>query len=368
MFLKNYIGDSKIVALGEGTHGTSEFFKMKHRMMEFLAKEMGFTLFGLEANMPECRAINRYILHGEGDPRKALDGIYFWTWNTQEVLDMIEWMRRYNLSASQKIHFYGIDMQFAEVALANVEEFFAVYDPANLSFVKGCYDTIRSLIIQQDQSFYNNSIEPDYQTWISEANKVINLLKANKHKYLSNLDPVTVEWVIQDATIVLQTASNDKRDQYMADNVNWILDQWPPGTKIVLWAHNMHVSRRINFMGNYLHQQYDEDVKIFGFCFHEGRYTARGDWGLDTFDAEVSDLGSIEWAFHRTGYPRMMLDLNKASVADSSSSWLHEVHEFRNIGARAMERAFFPTLVTDLYDVLVFFDKTNPSRVLKVKI
>ena len=51
--LKEVIGDARIVALGEGTHGTREFFRMKHRITEFLAKEMGFTLFSIEANMPE---------------------------------------------------------------------------------------------------------------------------------------------------------------------------------------------------------------------------------------------------------------------------------------------------------------------------
>jgi erythromycin esterase len=87
MFLKNYVGTRKIVCLGEGTHGTREFFKIKHRIIKFLANEMNFTLFAIEVNMTECRAINRYVLYGEGDIRQALDGIYFWTWNTEEVLE-----------------------------------------------------------------------------------------------------------------------------------------------------------------------------------------------------------------------------------------------------------------------------------------
>src|SRR5262249_32481125 len=46
--LKAVIGDARIVALGEGTHGTAEFFRMKHRLVEFLASEMGFTIFAIE--------------------------------------------------------------------------------------------------------------------------------------------------------------------------------------------------------------------------------------------------------------------------------------------------------------------------------
>lgn len=111
MPLKQVIGDARIVALGEGTHGTREFFKMKHRLTQFLAQEMGFTVFAIEANMPEARRVNAYVLRGEGDPRQALAGMYFWTWNTQEVLDMIEWMREYNASGARRIEFWGFDMQ-----------------------------------------------------------------------------------------------------------------------------------------------------------------------------------------------------------------------------------------------------------------
>jgi erythromycin esterase len=92
--LQSTILNARIVAMGEATHGTHEFFQLKHRMLEFLVERMGFTVFGIEANWPESLAINDYVLNGNGDPAEALAGLYFWTWNTKEVLDMIQWMRR----------------------------------------------------------------------------------------------------------------------------------------------------------------------------------------------------------------------------------------------------------------------------------
>ena len=56
--LKKIIGNARIVSLGEATHGTREFFQLKHRMLEFLASEMGFTIFSIEANMPEAYRLN----------------------------------------------------------------------------------------------------------------------------------------------------------------------------------------------------------------------------------------------------------------------------------------------------------------------
>lgn len=94
--LKTILADKKIVGMGESTHGSKEFFEMKHRMFKFLVTEMGYRLFGIEANFTECRDINDYVLNGKGNAKDAIANMYFWTWNTQEVEDMVEWMREYN--------------------------------------------------------------------------------------------------------------------------------------------------------------------------------------------------------------------------------------------------------------------------------
>jgi erythromycin esterase len=75
--LKSVIGNARIVSLGEATHGTREFVQLKHRMLEFLATEMGFTMFSIEANMPAAYRLNDYVLHGTGDPAELLRGMYF---------------------------------------------------------------------------------------------------------------------------------------------------------------------------------------------------------------------------------------------------------------------------------------------------
>ena len=54
--LKQIVGNARIVSLGEGTHGTREFFQMKHRILEYLVKEMGFTMFAIEATWAEVMA------------------------------------------------------------------------------------------------------------------------------------------------------------------------------------------------------------------------------------------------------------------------------------------------------------------------
>src|SRR5262245_54831256 len=142
-FLKKLVGDAHIVSLGEGTHGTREFFQMKHRNTRYLASEMGFSVFAIEANMPEAYRVNDYVLTGRGDPKELLKGMYFWTWNTQEVLDMILWMRDFNASGKGRIQFTGFDMQTSTVATQIARDFVAKAEPPYLAELGGIYDQLR---------------------------------------------------------------------------------------------------------------------------------------------------------------------------------------------------------------------------------
>lgn len=127
--LKKVVGNARIVSLGEATHGSREFFQLKHRMLEFLATQMGFSIFSIEANMPEAYKLNDFVLKGEGDPATLIKGMYFWTWDTEEVLAMVRWMREFNKSGKGRVEFTGFDMQMPNVALAIVKDFVAKADP-----------------------------------------------------------------------------------------------------------------------------------------------------------------------------------------------------------------------------------------------
>ena len=84
-FLREVVGGARIVALGENTRGTRDFFEMKARILRFLVEKMGFRTFAMHVNWPEARRMNRYVCAGEGDPEKLLAGLYRWWWNTESV-------------------------------------------------------------------------------------------------------------------------------------------------------------------------------------------------------------------------------------------------------------------------------------------
>ena len=144
-FVKEMVGDARIVGLGECTHGSREVFQCKHRLLEYLVTELGFSIFSIEASTPEAYRLNDYVLHGEGDPAELIGGMYFWTWNTEEVLAMVEWMRAYNASGRGPVQFTGFDMQYAPVAMDNVIAFLQDADPDLADLVTRRYQPLRRM-------------------------------------------------------------------------------------------------------------------------------------------------------------------------------------------------------------------------------
>jgi len=206
--LKAMIGDARIVSLGEATHGTAEFFRMKHRLTEFLASEMGFTVFAIEASMPEAFRLNDYVLRGEGDPKELLRGMYFWTWNTQEVLDMILWMRAFNASGKGRIEFLGFDMQEPKVAAENVRAFVKKADPAYAKELGEKYAGLKDFGRLQQQ---DGKGPLELVKLISGATDVFRHLEEGRDRLVKTLegDEKAGHWAIQKARVAIDAFPNE---------------------------------------------------------------------------------------------------------------------------------------------------------------
>ena len=111
MPLKAILADRRIVAMGEATHGTREFFQMKQRMFEFLVEELGFTLFGMECSTQISADVNAFLQGGAGDAADIANHLTYWPWATEEVRDLLLWMRDYNArpGLARQLRFYGLD-------------------------------------------------------------------------------------------------------------------------------------------------------------------------------------------------------------------------------------------------------------------
>lgn len=359
----NIVGDAHIVSLGEGTHGTSEFFKMKHRITEYLAREKGFTVFAIEASMPEARRINEYVLRGTGNAREALRGIYFWTWDTQEVLDMIEWMREFNASGKGRMEFWGFDVQTPDVAMDSIRAFIREYEPTYEFNLQLAFTGISAAAGARNN---RTGTPAQYDRWANQSLTVLRYLESQSAGYRKRgADSVRVEWLLQYARIVVQGAHTARlgtasRDQSMAANVDWIQRQHLPGTKMVLWAHNGHVNRVPGWMGDHLHKSHGTDMRVFGFAMGEGDYTAFGPRGVASYPSSPPIEDSFESAFRATGVPNFVLDL-RAAQSSPDAAFLNRQHQFRSIGSMPSDLGFFPLNLVNAFDAIIYFDRTKPS-------
>jgi len=106
----NAFCSSRLVLLGEGTHGTREFFLMKSSIVAHLIEQCGFQNLGMEYDLVDSLPVQEFIQTGEGVPEAALDQQRGWVWNTEEVLAMVGWLKEYNRRTGRKVNYVGIDM------------------------------------------------------------------------------------------------------------------------------------------------------------------------------------------------------------------------------------------------------------------
>jgi erythromycin esterase len=320
--VRSLVGDARIVSLGEATHGTSEFFKMKHRMLEYLVETMGFTVFAIEASLPEADAVNDYVLHGTGDPARALAGMYFWTWNTQEVLDMIEWMREYNLRRGERppVQFRGFDMQFSLGAMQRIGAYLDRVDPARKTEVTALWKCWEPYA--RSSSLWSARPTSEKNACQTSLGQLHSTLQSRRADYSSRSSEAEFEVILRYARVMQQDEADAAnrppgRDPFMAENVEWLANVAQPGEKLVLWAHNFHVSvLTTSMMGWHLRQKFpDDQMVVFGFLFDRGSFNAYNNGVLRANRVESPDIG-VEPAL-RAIAPRMIIAMRDIVSTDA---------------------------------------------------
>ena len=358
---------------------------MKHRTFEYLVEKQGFTHFTIEATMPESRAMDRYVTRGEGDPEKLLSNLYFWTWNTDEVLDLVKWMRAYNLRANApRLRFVGFDMQSPQQA---VDSILSTLTRLDLTLGQRARAAVSCLAPARDASGLYASTRYLSGTTANQRVSCADSLSAlaatvatRRAQWAATNSSEELDWVEQYVTLVRQWArmaassgGSAERDKAMADNLLWVADK-NPAARIFAWAHNYHVSRKPGAMGSFMGARLGTQYRVFGFTFGLGRLNAVGVNASGAFSGVVQhtvdaiDVSSLEAVFAATNQPRLIFDARRIASGGSAAATLDKALRMRSIGAvyaAASASSYFDqTLIPLDYDALIWFANTTPSTLL----
>jgi erythromycin esterase len=358
--IESAIGGARIVGLGEASHGTSEFFSMKHRLFRDLVERKGFTIFAIEGNQPEAREMDAYVTTGVGDPKHALAAMYFWTWQTQEVLGLAKWMRAYNAAPGKHpiLHFAGFDMQTASVAIASVKGYVQEHSPADSASVERAYSCV------PPSGYTPSTLTLEGRLACPAAVRSVAPLLARLN---AGIDVVHDARVVEQYVEMCFAARNaGTRDKMMAENVEWVAAVKYPGQKIALWAHNYHISTDGPplAMGAWLRDRFKGDYYRMGFAFDRGAVRAFSAGKLSNQTVPPAAPDALEGLLREAG-PRYFVDLDGLSN-NALRRWLDNGPIEREVGAvydTDRDAAYYlSTHVRQRFDGLIFIAESHPAQ------
>ncbi|MGW7353294.1 erythromycin esterase family protein [Streptomyces sp. NPDC054784] len=379
------IGRSAVVGLGEAAHGARELFTLKHRVFRHLVEERGFTTFALEVNWAAGLRINDYVRHGVGEPRAIMaeefaDGK--WPWNVREYLDLLTWMRAYNLRHPRRqVQFMGNDMAYPRIAdtlFDRVLGYVAEHHPA----LRREFDRLyRELRAHADESDFQALPQRERRRLAHQARHAVALLAGLRP---DGTRPAYA-WTVQHARVVAQTAtllSHDLgdaaqipeamryRDELMARNTAW----WHrhTGHRVLLSAHDGHTAYETYSpaqypvtQGAYLRKLLGRDYVGVGTTFGHGAAVFPDDdgvWRTERFGrpAPGSSEETLDRVADAVGGPAFLLDPRSAPAA--AREWLEARRPTRYVGPPG--DPYRPYGLARGHDLLVHVHRLRAARPL----
>lgn len=398
--LLKLVGDRQFVLLGEASHGTHEFYKMRADISRLLITELGFDAVIVEGDWPDVYRINRYVQNASDDvDAEAALGDFTrfprWMWRNREVLQFVEWLREHNRNTSaEQAGMYGLDLYSLHRSAAAVIAYLDDVDPEAAARARqryGCMDHAGdpqgygySVAMSVRKSCEEEAVE-QLQEMLRSRVKLLEdngLLNDDEHFFAEiNARVVRNAENYYRSMFSSRVSTWNLRDRHMSEVLFALHEHLSRRrgrpARIAVWAHNSHLGDaratqvsgygELN-LGQLVRERAPDKTLLVGFTTYTGHVTAARDWDAPAEHRWVRPAlsGSVERLFERTQVEQFFLSLRK----DSESP--HDAH-LRGLRERMLERAigviyrpeterqshYFNVSLADQFDAVFHIDETR---------
>jgi erythromycin esterase-like protein len=390
------IGDARIVAVGEASHGTHEYYAWRATLTRRLIEERGFDFVAVEGDWPDCYRVNRSVKLREGadeDPRDALDAFDrwpTWMWANDDVVGFCRWLQGFNAvrPAGERAGFYGLDVYSLWESMHSLIGWLRENEPQHVDRAIEALRCFEPYGEDGAEYAFASRFAP-----LSCEQAVVDLLRHlmdERAKAMAEEDPedrfsaeqnaaVVVDAELYYRTMVQSNAESwNVRDIHMADTLDRLLEF--AGQKAVVWEHNTHVgdARATDMagggmvnVGQLLRERHGtDDVVLVGFGGYRGSVIAGSEWGaeMERLPVPPARSGSLEAILHGLLGEDTLIVVPR----EDGPEWLSRRLDHRAIGVvyrpeRERWGNYVPTVTGQRYDAFLYVQDTSPLQPLHME-
>jgi protein-L-isoaspartate(D-aspartate) O-methyltransferase len=388
------IGDARVVLLGEASHGTSEFYRMRDRISRELITNKGFRFVAIEGDWPDAARIDHYVRHLEYPPSEwtAFARFPTWMWRNNEVRAFVDWLRSHNapLKPAQRVAFHGLDLYSLYDSIRAVLKYLDEVDPATARVARERYGCLTPW--QSDPATYGHAaLTGAYPTCESEVAVVLTELLHKRRAYAER-DGERFMDAVQNARLIANAeqyyrvmyygsrASWNLRDSHMFETLKTLLAFYGPKSKAIIWAHNSHIgdasatemfSRGEYNLGHLCRKEFGIQAYAIGFGTNTGTVAAASNWDgpMEIKQVVPAIPESYEGTFHEAGVPNFCFDLRRVLAGAGD---LHKARLERAIGViyrpeTELASHYFQAVLPAQFDEYIWFDRTKAITPFETK-
>lgn len=210
-----------VVLLGEASHGTHEYYKLRSDITKMLVQDHGFRFLAVEGDWPSCFEVNEYIKGRSNDQSaravliRSFERWPRWMWVNEDVEELVEWLKTHNdpLPESEKVGFYGLDVYSLWESLGMLALYFKD-DAASLEHINRVYECFQPFI--PDVQGYARATTHLEQTCEDASVNLLNhMLQRRTHNGSERYLTVTIN------ALVIKDAESYYRSMVRLDDGSW---------------------------------------------------------------------------------------------------------------------------------------------------